>query len=90
MKELVCRRVRAVLVLRPMPGPSDVPLFIVAQIAGAWCATLLFRWLVPNLSARAGQVVMRHCAALDSLEESRYSIWFAGDLKRQQAVRRDC
>jgi len=29
--------------------PSDVPLFIVAQIAGALSATLLFRWLVPNL-----------------------------------------
>src|SRR5437867_10501537 len=29
--------------------PSDVPLFIVAQLAGALAATLLFRWLVPNL-----------------------------------------
>ena len=47
--------------------PSDVPLFIVAQIAGALCATLLFRWLVPNLSAYAGQVVVPHTSALDSL-----------------------
>lgn len=37
--------------------PSDVPLFIVAQIAGASCATLLFRRLVPNLAEYAEQVV---------------------------------
>jgi glycerol uptake facilitator-like aquaporin len=29
--------------------PADVPLFIVAQLAGAVAATLLFRWLIPNL-----------------------------------------
>src|SRR5580692_11462540 len=29
--------------------PSDVPWFIVAQLLGAVAATLLFRWLVPNL-----------------------------------------
>jgi glycerol uptake facilitator-like aquaporin len=28
--------------------PADVPWFIVAQLAGALAATLLFRWLVPN------------------------------------------
>ena len=33
--------------------PADVPLFMVAQIAGALCATVLFRWLAPNLSACA-------------------------------------
>ena len=42
--------------------PSDVPSFIGAQIAGALCATFLFRWLVPNLSAYADQVVMPHQA----------------------------
>jgi glycerol uptake facilitator-like aquaporin len=46
--------------------PSDVPLFIVAQIAGALCATFLFHWLVPNLSALSDQVVVPHSAALDS------------------------
>ncbi|HVR22624.1 MAG TPA: MIP/aquaporin family protein [Candidatus Polarisedimenticolia bacterium] len=46
--------------------PADVPMFIVAQIAGALCATFVFRWLVPNLSANAGQVVVPHSAALDS------------------------
>ena len=29
--------------------PSDVPLFIFAQTAGAFAATLLFRWLSPKL-----------------------------------------
>ncbi len=29
--------------------PADVPLFIAAQIAGALCATAVFRWLVPSL-----------------------------------------
>ena len=28
--------------------PSDVPAFIAAQIAGAFAATLLFRWLTPS------------------------------------------
>jgi glycerol uptake facilitator-like aquaporin len=31
--------------------PSDVPLFIGAQLAGALAATRLFRWMVPNLPA---------------------------------------
>ncbi len=29
--------------------PADVPLFIAAQLAGAFAATILFHWLVPNL-----------------------------------------
>jgi len=33
-------------------------MFILAQIAGALCATFVFRWLVPNLSANADQVVV--------------------------------
>ena len=28
--------------------PVDVPPFVVAQMAGAWAATLLFRWLAPG------------------------------------------
>jgi glycerol uptake facilitator-like aquaporin len=43
--------------------PSDVPLFIVAQIGGALCATFLFRWLVPNLSAYADRVVVPRSSA---------------------------
>jgi glycerol uptake facilitator-like aquaporin len=38
--------------------PSDIPPFIAAQLAGALAATLLFRWLIPNLSAYADQVVV--------------------------------
>jgi glycerol uptake facilitator-like aquaporin len=38
--------------------PSDVPGFIAAQIAGALAATLLFRWLVPNLSSEAKSVAV--------------------------------
>ena len=43
--------------------PSDVPLFILAQLGGAFAATLLFRWLVPNLPAYADQVVVPHSGA---------------------------
>jgi len=37
--------------------PADVPGFIGAQVLGATSATLLFRWLVPNLPALADGVV---------------------------------
>jgi glycerol uptake facilitator-like aquaporin len=40
--------------------PSDVPWFIVAQSLGAVAATILFRWLVPNLNLRAKQVLLAH------------------------------
>jgi glycerol uptake facilitator-like aquaporin len=40
--------------------PTDVPLFIVAQIAGALAATFLFRWLVPNLAAEAEELIVPH------------------------------
>jgi glycerol uptake facilitator-like aquaporin len=33
--------------------PADVPLFVLAQLAGAVCSTLLFRWLAPNLAGEA-------------------------------------
>jgi glycerol uptake facilitator-like aquaporin len=38
--------------------PGDVAGFIGAQIAGALAATLLFRWLEPNLTSNAKAVVM--------------------------------
>jgi glycerol uptake facilitator-like aquaporin len=38
--------------------PSDVVGFIAAQLIGALAATFLFRWLVPNLQARAASVVV--------------------------------
>lgn len=42
--------------------PTDVPLFIVAQLAGALAATLLFRWLVPS--------VPMHWTALDTSQDT--------------------
>jgi glycerol uptake facilitator-like aquaporin len=38
--------------------PADVPGFILAQLAGAAAATLLFRWLAPALPQSADRVVM--------------------------------
>jgi glycerol uptake facilitator-like aquaporin len=38
--------------------PADVPGFLVAQLAGAAVATLLFRWLVPSRSASVEGVVI--------------------------------
>jgi glycerol uptake facilitator-like aquaporin len=39
--------------------PADVPAFVVAQLAGAGAATVLFRWLVPTLPAVADRVTDR-------------------------------
>jgi glycerol uptake facilitator-like aquaporin len=39
--------------------PADAPGFIVAQLAGAAAATLVFRWLVPSLPKVADRVVDR-------------------------------
>jgi glycerol uptake facilitator-like aquaporin len=38
----------------------DVPLFVLAQFAGGITATLLFRWLTPNLQSTAKNVVVAH------------------------------
>jgi glycerol uptake facilitator-like aquaporin len=40
--------------------PADAPGFIVAQLAGAFAATVLFRWLVPSLPEDAAKVVVGH------------------------------
>jgi len=40
--------------------PADAPLFIVAQFAGGIAATLLFRWLYPDLPSHARDIVMPH------------------------------
>jgi glycerol uptake facilitator-like aquaporin len=37
--------------------PADVPWFVGAQFVGGLGATLLFRWLVPNLEVRAKRVL---------------------------------
>jgi glycerol uptake facilitator-like aquaporin len=40
--------------------PTDAPLFLIAQLAGALTATYLFRWLVPSLPANAKAVLISH------------------------------
>jgi glycerol uptake facilitator-like aquaporin len=40
--------------------PKDAPLFLAAQFLGGFAATLLFRWLVPSLPARAKEVLLSH------------------------------
>jgi len=40
--------------------PIDAPGFILAQLAGAAAATLLFRWLIPSLPQNAASVVVAH------------------------------
>jgi glycerol uptake facilitator-like aquaporin len=40
--------------------PMDVPMFVLAQCAGAAAATALFRWLIPVLPAGADRVVVPH------------------------------
>lgn len=40
--------------------PSDVPAFVIAQLAGAAAATALFRWLLPSLPGDARAVVLPH------------------------------
>jgi glycerol uptake facilitator-like aquaporin len=38
--------------------PVDAPGFVAAQFLGSFAATLLFRWLIPNLQARAAEVIL--------------------------------
>jgi glycerol uptake facilitator-like aquaporin len=40
--------------------PGDVPNFVIAQLLGALVATLLFRWLAPNLTHEAKNVILAH------------------------------
>ena len=40
--------------------PTDVPWFVLAQFLGGFAATILFRWLVPNLQVRAGEILLKH------------------------------
>jgi glycerol uptake facilitator-like aquaporin len=47
--------------------PGDVPLFILAQVFGALAATLLFRWLAPDLTRDAKNVIIAHDAGVSSV-----------------------
>jgi glycerol uptake facilitator-like aquaporin len=40
--------------------PSDVPWFVAAQLAGALSATLLFRWLIPDLPDGDDELLVPH------------------------------
>jgi glycerol uptake facilitator-like aquaporin len=40
--------------------PVDAPGFIIAQLAGAAAATLLFRWLIPSLPKDSNLVMLPH------------------------------
>ena len=40
--------------------PADAPAFILAQLAGAFAATALFRWLVPSLPKDAQSLLVPH------------------------------
>jgi len=40
--------------------PADAPGFMAAQLAGAFAATFLFRWLVPSLPRQPPDVVVPH------------------------------
>jgi glycerol uptake facilitator-like aquaporin len=40
--------------------PIDVPWFLLAQFLGGVAATLVFRWLVPNLQVGAKEVLLAH------------------------------
>jgi glycerol uptake facilitator-like aquaporin len=43
---------------------ADVPLFVLAQVAGGIAATLLFRWLNPSLPLAAKPIVIPHDTAV--------------------------
>jgi glycerol uptake facilitator-like aquaporin len=39
---------------------ADVPWFVCAQFLGAFAATMLFRWLVPDLQIRSKEILLAH------------------------------
>jgi glycerol uptake facilitator-like aquaporin len=40
--------------------PVDVPWFVFAQFLGGFAATMVFRWLVPNLQVQAKEILLAH------------------------------
>jgi glycerol uptake facilitator-like aquaporin len=44
--------------------PADAPAFIAAQLAGAFGATLLFRWLMPSIASDSSPVLVKHDLAV--------------------------
>ena len=65
--------------------PVDAPGFIVAQLAGAAAATLLFRWLVPSLPKDAASVVVSHLRKRGTMsDKKRVLILCTGNSARSQ------
>jgi glycerol uptake facilitator-like aquaporin len=50
--------------------PVDVPLFVVAQLAGAGAATVLFRWLTPALPTAASALMVTNTPVNDGSGQS--------------------
>lgn len=50
--------------------PVDAPAFIVAQLLGATAATVLMRWLMPELPDRADDIVVPHWSEQRSKQET--------------------
>lgn len=50
---------------------GDVPSFVVAQLAGAAVATMLFRWLIPPLPRDASAVLLAHPGSTPAQKMSR-------------------
>jgi glycerol uptake facilitator-like aquaporin len=50
--------------------PVDVPLFVAAQLLGALAATVLFRWLVPNLPREARNILLTQDGEMTEVEVS--------------------
>jgi len=58
--------------------PADVPGFVVAQLAGAAAATLLFRWLIPSLPREASAVLVPH-SEMNSVQAPSVGVRNPGD-----------
>jgi glycerol uptake facilitator-like aquaporin len=48
--------------------PVDVPLFIGAQMCGAVTATMLMRWMIPSLPAKAEDILLPHHDSTESVK----------------------
>jgi glycerol uptake facilitator-like aquaporin len=48
--------------------PADIPLFVLAQVFGALAATGLFRWLAPDLTREAKNIIVAHDAGASSVD----------------------
>jgi glycerol uptake facilitator-like aquaporin len=52
--------------------PADAPAFITAQLAGAFAATMLFRWLLPSPQTDASEILVPHQQGIEKREKRNY------------------